>query len=213
MKSHLKTLSVLSVLLSAMLLAWVVFDGVSRLNRETRSGPASQPMASSVPSGRAGYNVERIVQAHLFGKKEIETSQAALLPETKLQLDLLGMVSSSSEEYARALIAVNARNVKVYRVGDSIDGTDATLHAVETKRVLLDRNGVVESLRIKRPDVFSAAADSGPVSLTADPAEEESSLSEAAYNVEPGSETDDGANEIRYSGVTQPGGKQTKLPF
>jgi len=209
MAGRFKNFSMLGTLVAALILGWVVFDGISRLSGQNQTQASFQTNEPSASSGRASYDFNRIVQAHLFGKKEVEAAQPTHLPETKLRLDLLGMISSADSHYARAMIAVNSRNVKVYRVGDSIEGTDASLHAVEKTRILLDRNGVVESLRIKRPDIFSDGS-SGP-----DQATQPSRLGDAAYTVEPEpeSETGEGANEIRYSGVKEPGGQGSKFPF
>ena len=100
----------------------------------------------------AVYNVDRIVAAHLFGiadqKKVANRTDDA--PQTKLKLQLIGVLGTGNEDYARAMIQVESKGMKTYAIGDSIDGTDAQLHKVESEKVILDREGNFESLVMVR---------------------------------------------------------------
>lgn len=94
------------------------------------------------------YNVSKIVAAHLFGKADQQkvVQRTTNAPQTKLKLKLIGVMASEDENYARAMIQVNAKGTKTYAIGQSIDGTDAQLHKVENEKVILDRKGNLESL-------------------------------------------------------------------
>lgn len=97
------------------------------------------------------YDISDIVQIHLFGTVKKETQEEVVYaPETKLQLNLVGLIASTDEQLARAIIGVNSSKVKSYAVGQTIEETDATIHTVESRRVLLERGEALESLVLKR---------------------------------------------------------------
>lgn len=99
----------------------------------------------------SGYNVNEIVSAHLFGKADQPVAKKTdNAPQTKLKLKLLGVLASKDEHYARAMIEVSSKGLKTYAIGESIEGTDAQLHKVENEKVILDRQGNLESLAMVR---------------------------------------------------------------
>lgn len=109
------------------------------------------------------YEVDTIVQAHLFGQPaQAAKPVPAEAPETKLKLNLIGVLASNNATFARALIRVNAKKEKTYAIGQQIDGTDALVHKIESERVILDRKGNYESLAMTRkkaydlPEAFKA---------------------------------------------------------
>lgn len=153
--SQAKLISTSLLLLSVLILAWTLYSTIQRVvfHSSLGSTPAPTSQAGANPrSGAASYNVKQIVSAHLFGRAEDanQASRVTRAPETKLRLALLGVVASEKPELARAVIGVNAADGKNYAVGDKIAGTDAKLHAVEKSRVILDRNGQLESLQMVR---------------------------------------------------------------
>lgn len=108
------------------------------------------------------FEVSRIAQAHLFGTvRENVQQETAPAPETKLRLDLVGLVASADRQLARAIIRVDGGKVRPYAMEDAIEGTDATIHAIEPGRVLLERSGALESLALKRESALEAGAGSG----------------------------------------------------
>jgi len=98
--------------------------------------------------------------AHLFGEAPKESVQQALpavvdAPDTTLRLTLTGILSQDPD--GQAIISANRGQERTYHVGDSVDNADgATLHSVEPDRVLLNRNGRLETLRL--PEQLSSAA-------------------------------------------------------
>ena len=140
-------------------LAWSVHDGARRVFPGYWPSTASQGAPAGNNDAERGarnfdYNISRIVNAHLFGEaKKPDERQATRAPETKLRLNLLGLIASADERFARAIIGVNNSKMKPYSIGQQIDGTDAAVHAVEDKRVLLKRGNALESLILKRKQV------------------------------------------------------------
>ena len=114
----------------------------------------------SAPTARAGSDAAYldfsiITGSHLFG----EASQAVAAvtetivdaPDTNLNLELRGTVSFQDSESGWAIIANDRGQDKIYFVDDAIDGgRGTTLHAVYRDRVLLNRAGNLETLRLPK---------------------------------------------------------------
>lgn len=152
-----KLLSIGLVVLAFIVLALVGYDGVNRFVswQESKIDENEEVEPASTSVRQQNYNISELINAHLFGEPpKQEVVQITEAPETKLRLNLLGMIASNDHQYARALISVNSNKLNAYKVGDPIEGTDATVYAVEENRVLLDRKGVMESLYLKRQDLF-----------------------------------------------------------
>jgi general secretion pathway protein C len=143
---------------------------------ENRPAGARAPTAGSA----AGADVEAIASTHLFGEARVVAAPAPTqevhddLAETRLNLLLKGTISATSDSLSLAIIAANGNDDKVYTVSDTIvPGT--TLHAVYADRVILNRGGQLEALKL--PKEFPAGSarmavrDSMPLSTsTPDPA-------------------------------------------
>ena len=72
-------------------------------------------------------------------------------PETTLSLTLKGILAIEADGKGSVIISSNRGEDKTYQVGQSIEGADgATLHSVYADRVLLDRNGRLETLRLPK---------------------------------------------------------------
>lgn len=102
----------------------------------------------------ARIDVSTIVNAHLFGEASAEAAPPVQTeiddaPETRLSLTLKGTVAADDPEMALAIIADSRGDEKVYSIRDSIPG-GATLHAVYVDRVILNRAGALEALKLPR---------------------------------------------------------------
>ena len=114
-----------------------------------------------VDVGAADLAFARITGSHLFG--EASQAVAAVIetvvdaPDTDLNLELRGIVSSQDNENGWAIIADGRGEEKTYFVNDVIDGSPGTvLHSVYRDRVILNRAGSLETLRL--PKELSASA-------------------------------------------------------
>jgi general secretion pathway protein C len=107
--------------------------------RTTASKPAEQPT-----------DLSKLTNSHLFGEARAEAApvvEAVDAPDTSLSLSLSGILAGGPK--GQAIIAANRGQEKTYHVGDSVDNADgATLYSVEPDRVLLNRNGKLETLRL-----------------------------------------------------------------
>jgi general secretion pathway protein C len=115
--------------------------------------PPPAPSASSDSSGIVGgQNQQTIIESHLFGTADAESAKIIVeetddAPDTRLNLKLRATVSADEQAFAHAIIADGSGKENVYFVRDSIPG-GATLHRVHTDRVILNRGGVLEALRL-----------------------------------------------------------------
>lgn len=137
-------------------LTWALVPGSvpSALPASTRGdSPAAQPIDFST-----------LVGASLFGEAAERPSGTAAptevidAPDTTLSLTLKGFLSKEGDPNGEAIISSNRGEDRNYRVGQTIDGADgSTLHAVYSDRVLLDRNGQLETLRLPKELTASGA--------------------------------------------------------
>ena len=132
-------------------LTWAVIPG---------SPPDAAPPIVSAPSSRAGavaaeLNFAAITASHLFGQASATpppvTESVVDAPDTNLNLELRGIMSTPDRDSGWAIIADSRAQEKTYYVGDPIEGNNGTeLHAVYGDRVILNRSGNLETLRLPK---------------------------------------------------------------
>jgi general secretion pathway protein C len=146
-------LLVIAIAYQLATLTWTLVPG---------STPAVAPVSRAVDGGAApAVDFSALTGAHLFGQA---TEQAAPLvtevidaPETTLSLTLKGILAKAEDTNGGAIISSNRGEDKAYQVGQSIEGADgATLHSVYADRVLLNRSGRLETLRLPKELATSA---------------------------------------------------------
>lgn len=126
---------------------------------------APQPAVTDAPATPTAREVappdpERVAALHLFGRADGGAAPVAVdAPETRLNLTLSGISASESPEYARAVIAGADGRERVYARGAEVPG-GAVVHAIHPDRVILDRRGTLETLRLPRPESSSLRAGS-----------------------------------------------------
>jgi len=96
------------------------------------------------------YRINDVVKANFFGdpkpKKKITNA-----PKTTLNLTLKGVLSASDTAVARAIIVSSkSKKAKLYSVGDEIKGSGASIEEIRQFEVILNRNGAIESLPLKK---------------------------------------------------------------
>ncbi len=105
-------------------------------------------------------DIQQIVSAHIMGQvpklvpqakpvvKKDEPKPAA--PKTKLDIILTGVIDGATPETGFAMIEIKRGKTAVLAVGESIGKTGAVLHQVLPGEVLVERDGVIESVKMKR---------------------------------------------------------------
>ena len=118
-----------------------------------------QPPPAAAPQNtvkRSGVDLSSISNAHLFGQYTAPVAPAladlAAAPDTQLNLTLLGILSNGrndKDSRSRALIAAQGGEEKPYAVGDDVS-RGVQLTAIFPDRVILNRNGRLETLRLDK---------------------------------------------------------------
>ncbi len=133
-------------------LTWLLLSP-STVPAEVSTVPGILPQTSN-PS----IDPQSIANAHLFGVANGNaTTDPNHLPQTQMSLVLSGTMALDDPAGGFAIVGENAANAKFYRVGAAING-GARLHSVYADRVIIDRNGSLETLVLPRGAPTSAAA-------------------------------------------------------
>jgi len=90
-----------------------------------------------------------ITNAHLFGAAPTLKQDGANAPQTSMPLVLTGIIAGNDPQNGLAILGQSAQSTKVYAVGDNVPG-GAKLHSVYSDRVVIDRDGRLESLSLPR---------------------------------------------------------------
>ena len=107
-------------------------------------------------------DVQSIAGAHIFGQPSGEPVVQALpesyegLAETRLSLVLKGTMAATDQKAAIAFIEDNRNEQKIYFIGDTVTA-GTTLHAVYADRVVLNRSGTLEVLKLPKDYPKTAA--------------------------------------------------------
>lgn len=121
--------------------------------------PITAPIlpAASTGSTASRADVQKIAAAHLFGvadaaeapQQPVVAQPLENLAETNLNLTLKGTIAATRSEDSLAIIADNRNEEKIYAIRDAV-APGATLHAVYTDRVVLNRSGALEVLKLPK---------------------------------------------------------------
>ena len=117
---------------------------------ETFVGSAHFSGSRVEKSSRESVDSSILLTQSLFGKPETSRPTQQLMenveaPKTKLQLQLKGVFTSERESESSAIVAQRGQKGEYFKVGDKLPG-NAELVAVYSDRVLLKRNGRLETL-------------------------------------------------------------------
>lgn len=128
-------------------------------------------LTATTPTARtAVINTQTIGDAHLFGVPNAAPTSATginNLPQTQMSLVLAGTIALNDPEAGFAILGENAATAKFYKVGATINGA-VRLHSVYSDRVIIERNGALETLVLPRgPSPFAAPPPRPTVNETA----------------------------------------------
>lgn len=166
-------LLVLSLSISLARLFWLVFPAP-----KIPAAAVAIPSASTqVESNNSAVNIEQLKALAIFGKAEAPKPEQQPVVEqatvTQLNLVLVGVIVSSDENSARAMIAIGDKQ-DLYPVGGALPvGNNVTLSKVLNDRVIISNNGQYESLMLYDPHApvvsRSAVAPVGAQQITPQP--------------------------------------------
>ncbi len=152
--------SLLLVILIGFYLAQAIWSLFPAPEPASWEPPVSLGQQPGQETSRSASDFSPLINAHLFGSASAEMVQAEETidaPETRLNLKLRGTVTDGDDQLAHAIIADGAGKEKVYFLGDTVPG-NATLHQVQVDRVILNRGGILEALKLPRESGNRSAA-------------------------------------------------------
>ncbi|MEW5755807.1 MAG: type II secretion system protein GspC [Pseudomonadota bacterium] len=158
----------LGLLLACAMLADLTWKWVYTPDPSAAVPPVMQNTAENKPAKL--INVSTISNQHLFGAASGQPVEDAPIQETRLKLELRGVVATGKVGGA-AIIGDPSGGENYYRVGDILPG-NARLHEVHPHQVLLERGGRYETLSLPQAqDSGAGGTPSGPESYEAPPPE------------------------------------------
>ncbi len=121
--------------------AFIVTDlaGTGASHKATGAAPA----ASRTPP----LDLAAITNAHLFGSAPVAAQDARDAGPSNIPLVLTGTIAGNDPQNGLAILGPTPQAVKVYAVGDNLPG-NVKLHSVYTDRVVIDRDGQLESIAL-----------------------------------------------------------------
>ncbi|ROH89159.1 type II secretion system protein GspC [Stagnimonas aquatica] len=151
---HGQRLPPLAVLLLSLLIAWQLASLVwlaVPTPEAARWKPAPAYVDPTPP--KPAVNNDGLASSHLFGEYRAgAVSDAASLanaPDTQLNFTLLGILAGSSDAESLALISREGGDEAPFRIGDDVS-PGVNLQAIFPDRVILSRNGRLETLRLDK---------------------------------------------------------------
>lgn len=156
-------LLLLAVAVLAARLTWQVIEPDVRppVTMEIRA-----ERATPVDADARRSPLDDIAELPLFGVPGERVEAAPVVaPETRLRLRLVGLVTADTPDGGHAIIGEDSSPERLYAVGDTIGGSAARLHQIHVDRVILERDGGYETLRLPRADgtTGGSAAAAAPV--------------------------------------------------
>ena len=152
-------------------LSWAVLEPASML--PTAAGTPSQSVQSTSSSPHRG-GFRELAGLSVFGSAAASQNRVVKAPDTSLSWALKGVYSNPDPSRSAAILSPQGQSEKLYRVGALLPG-NVTLQQVFADRVILDRGGRLETLRLKRSDAPASstgrrsAASALPTAATAEP--------------------------------------------
>lgn len=134
---------------------------------------------------------EQIAAAELFGRAASQTN----LPETNLQVTLRAVFAARDAKQASAVIETSDGRAQIVKVGANISG-DAVLQEVHENRVVIARNGALETLFFPAPQESTEFA----IAQAAPPSGSDSQTDSGSINSAPAGASPD---EIKRAAILQ----------
>lgn len=160
--------------ISALLVTAIAYQLATLTWTLPGSAPPVAPAARGESPPAPAVDLSVLTDSRLFGEASTEPARpvpaAIAAPDTTLSLTLTGILAKDEDTNGSATISSDRDADQNYQVGQSIEGADgATLHSVYADRVLLNRNGRLETLRFPQ-ELRTAGSPMGELSPSLPPA-------------------------------------------
>ncbi|MFW2439413.1 MAG: type II secretion system protein N [Arenicellales bacterium] len=147
------------------LLTYSIFDIYQRIrkfnNIESRVDMAKQPELNADRDALVAKDTKQISSFFLFGRKNSNTPAipVAEAPATRLKLTLHGVIAGNDPVTSAAIISIDGKKSLLFSTGDHLPMGNAVINEIYPEKILLMRNGKLESLNIDRPELESKIED------------------------------------------------------
>ncbi len=158
-EQHGRRLPPIVVLMLVVLVAWLAARLLWALAPVPAAARWQVPAAAPLVETGRRADLPALVDQHLFGsyQRSPDGQNLAEAPETRLSLSLLGILASSPDNESRALIGSSDGDEKPYAIGDDVI-RGVRLQAIFADRVVLARDGTLETLRLNKDAPSTAPA-------------------------------------------------------
>jgi len=152
-KNIAKIISVTLIIYIAYLAANLTWLVVPQQNSKTLTGGKTSNFNNNFQQKvKQHIDINGLTKLNLFGRYQVHVVDEEIIavkdaPETRLNLILTGVVTSSKKEKGAAIIE-NTGKQETYGIGEKIAGTRATLAQVMNDRVLIKQSGRLETLML-----------------------------------------------------------------
>ncbi|MBS0580935.1 MAG: type II secretion system protein GspC [Proteobacteria bacterium] len=120
------------------------------------AGTGAKPApATAQARQRPPLDVLAITNAHLFGAAPAAAQDPNSASPSNIPLVLTGTIAGNDPQSGLAILGPNPQSAKVYAVGDMLPG-NVRLHSVYVDRVIIDRNGQLESIALPHQSAGAA---------------------------------------------------------
>ncbi len=144
-------------------LTWAVLEPSSLL--PAAAGAPSETIQADISNTpRGGF--KELASLSVFGRAVKNENRVVNAPDTSLSWTLKGVFTNPDASRSAAILSPQGQSEKLYRVGASLPG-NVKLQEVFADRVILDRGGRLETLRLKRHDTPAARSNSSRRSAAA----------------------------------------------
>jgi len=140
--------SFIALLIMGLLLSLTVFNGFRfwKLMSEPVQQQAIKTDIPVVSKSKKYPTPQMIISWNLLGKETVKTVQA---PKTTLRLTLIGIISSTDEQQAIAIVEDSSRKQNHYKVGDTIKN-NVKVKAIQSDHIVIDNNSRDEIVQLKK---------------------------------------------------------------
>lgn len=134
-------------------LSWALIEPSSIL--PSAQAASAQPLPTSSGNGSQG-GFRELASLSIFGASNNPRSSVVNAPDTTLSWVLKGVLSDRDPERSSAILSPQGQPEKLYRVGASLPG-NVRLEQILSDRVILARDGKLETLRLKRDSAATSS--------------------------------------------------------
>ncbi len=170
----------LAIILAGLFCLYAVYGAVSdfKLPGEAQALEPAQQIVELDP-----VNIQLLTKTHLFGqppqvkvaatkkvnnrkvtnnaaqkKQQAKAKQQQKKRNTKpikINVTVTGLLASADDDFAAAMLKVDNKPEKLYKVGEDLGKPEVKLQSVEIESVIIDNNGNEQTIAMKRPGLES----------------------------------------------------------